>query len=271
VAGTAAYLALVHTMTSRNSFLNPELYKNRNFSVGSLFSIMIGIALFSTIPLIVVMTQTLLGYTAFRTGMLGMPRAIGTVVAMLVINRLINFIDKRVLLIVGLVLNAIGMALYARLDLYTDQWALIVAGSIQGFSGGLIFLPISVLVFSTMPRALRNEGAAMFSLTRNIGNALGIALLQREFLHYTAATRSRLVEGVRPDNPVFPYASPDFDFSSAREMAGMSAEVSRQAAMVGNVEVYWLVVFISFAMIPLVLLMREGDRRDTKEPIPVME
>jgi DHA2 family multidrug resistance protein len=111
----------------------------------------------------------------------------------------------------------------------------------------------------------------MFSLTRNIGNAVGIAMLQREYLHYTAATRARLVEGVRPDNPVFPYANPDFNFGSAPELAGMSGEISRQAAMVGNIEVYWLVVFISIAMIPLVLFLRENDTGDTQEPLPAME
>jgi len=271
VAGTAFYLTIVHTMTKPDSFLNPGLYRDRNFSVGSLFSVLMGVAIFSTIPLIVVMTQTLLGYTAFRTGMIGMPRAIGTGVAMIMINRVVNRIDKRTLLILGLLVNALGMALYARLDLYTDQTALIVAGFIQGFGGGLMFLPLSVLVFSTMARELRNEGAAMFSLTRNIGNAVGIAMLQREFIHHTAATRARLVEGVRPDSPAFQYVNPDFDFRSLPELTGMSAEIGRQAAMVANVEVYWIVVFISIAMIPLVLLMREGDRRNTDEPIPAME
>ncbi len=271
VGGIAAWLAVIHTATTKDSFLNPALYKDRNFSVGSLFSVLVGVALFATIPLIVVMTQTLLGYTAFRTGMIGMPRALGTVIAMIIINRLVNRIDKRALLVSGLALNAFCFALSARLDLYTDQWALIVAGVIQGFAGGMMFLPLSVLVFSTMKPELRNEGAAMFSLTRNIGNAIGIALLQREFIHYTAATRNRLVEGVRPDNPALQYASPDFDFGSTGEVAGMSAEVSRQAAMVGNVEVYWLVVYISLAMIPLVLMMRENRRRDTDAPIPAME
>ncbi len=271
IAGTTAYLAIVHTMTTKNSFLAPALYKDRNFTVGSLLGIFVGIALMATIPLIVVMTQTLLGYSAFRTGMVGMPRAIGTVVAMIAINRVVNHVDKRVLMMAGLALNAWSIALYAQLDLYTDQWGLIFAGVIQGFAGGMMFLPLSVMVFSTMKPELRNDGAAMFSLTRSIGNAIGIALLQRELIHYSADTRNRLNEGIRPDNPAIQYANPDFDFGSAAEVAGMNAEVSRQAAMVGNVEVYWLVVFLSIAMIPLVLLMRERGKRNTDGPIPAME
>lgn len=271
VAAIAVYLGIVHMMTAKKeTFIRPELYKDRNFTIGSMLSVMIGFALFATIPLIVVMTQTLLGYTAFRTGMIGMPRAIGTMIAMIIVTRLVNRIGTRILLIAGLAINAVGMAMYAQLDLLTDQRALIIAGIAQGIGGGLMFLPLTVLVFSTMPKALRNEGAAMFALTRNIGNAIGISLLQMEFIRYSAASRSYLVEGIRPDNPTFQYINPDFDFSSTQAVTGLSAEITRQASMVGNVEVYWLVVLVTIALMPLVLLMRAGKGDDDK-PIPSME
>jgi len=264
LVGIAVYLTIVHTMTRRDTFLQPELYKDRNFAIGSVFSVLIGIAVFATIPLIVVMTQSLLGYTAFRTGMIGVPRALGTLVAMVLVTRIANRADTRLMLLCGLAINAVGMDFYANLDLLTDQRALVIAGFVQGFGGGLMFLPLSVLVFSTIPQHLRNEGAAMFSLTRNIGNALGISVLQREFIHYTAASRAHLVEGVRSDSPTFQYLKPDFDFGSTQALSGMSAEISRQAAMVGNVQVYSLVVMVTIALMPLVLLMRTQSKSRAK-------
>ena len=127
------------------------------------------------------------------------------------------------------------------------------------------------MVFSTLPQPLRNEGAAMYSLTRNLGNAVGISLLQRELIHYSAQSRAHLVEGVRPDSPALQYAMPDFDFGSAEAVTQMNVEIGRQSAMVGNVEVYWLVVLITVAMIPLALLMRGSARRNRDEPLPIME
>jgi len=271
VAAVAVYFTFVHLFTARNTFVRPELFKDRNFAIGSLFSILTGIVVFGTIPLIVIMTQTLLGYTAFRTGLIGLPRALGTMAAMIFLPRIIGKVDTRIFLILGLVVSAIGMALYARLDLFADEWSLIVAGFIQGVGGGLMFLPLSVMVFSTLPQHLRNEGAAMYSLTRNLGNAVGISLLQRELIHSSAQSRSHLVEGVRPDSQALQYGMPDFDFGSAEAVAQMNAEIGRQSAMVGNVEIYWLVVLITLAMIPLALFMRGSVRRKGNDPMPIME
>jgi DHA2 family multidrug resistance protein len=118
---------------------------------------------------------------------------------------------------------------------------------------------------------LRNEGAAMFALTGNIGNALGISLLQSELIHFTAASRAHLVEGVRPDSPIVQYGMPDFDAGATDMLARMNAEIGRQATMVGNVDIYYLVFFISLAMMPLIFLMRTPKRRLPREALSVME
>lgn len=271
ILGLAIWLGAVHIFTARDTFIRPQLFKDRNFAIGCLLSMLIGVVAFATIPMIVVMTQTLLGYTAFHTGLIGVPRAIGTLVAMVAVTRLVNVMDTRALLMAGLAITGLGMLMYSQMDLYVDERALIAAGFVQGFGGGLMFVPLSVIVFSTLPGPLRNEGAAMYSLTRNIGNALGISLLHRELIHYTAGSRAHLVEGVRPDNPNLQYAMPNFDFNSAEAMARMNQEITSQAAMVGNVRIYWLVFIISMLMLPLILFMSPGRKTKVPDDLPVME
>ena len=272
IMAVAAYLGVVHVFTAKgDTFIKPELFKNRNFAIGCILSALVGVVAFATIPLIVVMTQTLLGYTAFRTGMVGLPRALGTLVAMLFVTRLTNRFDTRLLLAAGIAITGFSLRMYSEMDLYTDQNSLIVAGFIQGLGGGLIFVPLSVLVFSTLSRRMRNEGAAMYALTRNIGNAIGISFLQRELIHFSARSRAHLVEGVRPDSPNMQYAMPDFDFGSTESWSSINVEIGRQASMVGNTDVYWLVFLLAFGMLPLLLLMRGSTRRDDNEPMPVME
>jgi len=265
----AIYLAVVHMMTTRHPFIRAELFLDRNFAVGSVFSVLIGIVAFATIPMIVVMTQSLLGYPAFTTGLVGLPRAIGTLVSMMLVTRLVGKVDIRALIIAGLALMGLGMLMYSWMDLYVDTHSLLVAGFVQGLGGGLIFVPLSVVVFSTLDAKLRNEGAAMYSLTRNIGNAIGISVLQYALIHYTANSRAHLVEGVRPDSPIFAYARPAFDFGSTQGLAGINAEIMRQAAMVGNVHIYHLVFLVSLLMMPLVMLLRVNrvGRQDVSLPI----
>lgn len=269
VAGLFFYLTLVHMFTAKDTFIRPELFRDRNFAIGSIFSILIGIVAFATIPMIVVMTQTLLGYSAFHTGLVGLPRAIGTLIAMVLVTRLVAFMDIRAPLIAGLVITAYSLLMYAQMDLYVDERALLIAGFVQGFGGGLMFVPLSVIVFSTMPQALRNEGAAMYSLTRNIGNAIGISVLQFYYVHYAAQSRAQLVEGATPDNPAVVMTMPDMDFGSVGDLARLNGEIARQSAMVGDVAIYHLVFALSLLMVPLVLLMRVRKDAAPAAPSPL--
>ncbi|HEX8058654.1 MAG TPA: DHA2 family efflux MFS transporter permease subunit [Novosphingobium sp.] len=271
ILAMAVYLTTVHVMTARDTFIRPELFKDRNFAVGSIVRALLGVVVFATVPLIVVMTQSLLGYTAFRTGMVGMPRAAGTIVSTLVVARVVGKIDTRIILFFGLLTSAISMLMYAKIDLFVDQDTILYIGFIQGLSGGLVFLPLSVMVFATLNDKLRNEGAAMFALTGNLGNAIGISLLNRELIHSTAMSRAHLVEGVRPDNPIVQYGMPDFDPGSTGTLAQLNAEISRQASMVGSVDIYYFVFIVSLAMMPLIFFLSPPGRRALREPMPVME
>lgn len=271
IVALGVYLTIVHMFTARDTFVRPELFRDRNFAIGSVFSVMLGIVAFAMIPLIVVMMQTTLGYTALHTGMIGLPRAIGTLISLLILPRVLNKVDTRFVLFAGMAILAAGMLMYTTIDLYVDEGTLIWAGFVQGIGGGLIFLPLSVIVFATLPEGLRNEGAAMFALTRNIGNAIGISLLQSELIHYAAASRARLVEGLRPDNPVLRMNRPDLDLTAAPSALSLSHEIGRQAAMVADVQVYQLAFVLSLAMIPLIAFLRVAKRRPSDPPLPVME
>jgi DHA2 family multidrug resistance protein len=271
ILAVSVYLGTVHVMTARDTFVRPELFKDRNFAVGSVLRTMLGVAIFATVPMIVIMTQSLIGYSAFRTGMTGMPRAIGTIIATVALARLMGKIDSRFVLFAGMALSALSMWLYARIDLYVDERTLLFIGLIQGMGGGLVFLPLSVMVFATLSDKLRNEGAAMFALTGNIGNAIGISLLQRQLIHFTAASRADLVQGVRPDSPIVQYGMPDFDTTATDVLARLNGEIFRQSSMVGSIQVYYLVFFVSLAMMPLILFMQTPKRRVRHEAMPVME
>jgi MFS transporter, DHA2 family, multidrug resistance protein len=270
ICGLSAFMALVHMLTVREPFIRPELFKDRNFTIGNVFGVLLGIAIFATVPAIVVMTQTLLGYTAFRTGMVGMPRAIGTIVAMLIVTRLANRIDTRAILMGGMAISAVSMLMYSRLSLLIDQDWLLIAGLIQGIGGGLTFVPLSVVIYTTLPRELRNEGAAMYALLRNMGNAIGISYLQSKLIHFTAISHAQLVENIQPTNLPLQYGRPDFDISSTEMLARMEGEIARQASMVGNVELYKLVFVLMIAMLPMILLMRTSAKTPPMH-LPAME
>jgi DHA2 family multidrug resistance protein len=174
-------------------------------------------------------------------------------------------VDTRILLFFGLVATGAGYLMMASLSLESDQMDIILAGVTLSLGSGLIFVPLSTIVFSTLDPRLRNEGAATFTLVRNIGQAVGISILQVMTLRNGATVQARLGEGVRPDSPPFWLHLPDFDFLSSQAMLSMYHEAARQAMMVAYVDSFWALYLLSFVLIPLVFLMRPAQMARRRE------
>src|SRR3546814_4175626 len=102
----------------------------------------------------------------------------------------------------------------------------------------------------------------MFTLIRNIGSAIGISALQAMTVRNASTVHSRLVEGIRPDNPALSIAAPGFDFNVPESVARMNAEITRQASMVSYIDAFWFLFIVSLAVAPMVLLMRRQRRSE---------
>src|SRR3546814_363530 len=111
----------------------------------------------------------------------------------------------------------------------------------------------------------------MYALTRNIGNAIGISLLNVQLVHDVAASRAVLVQGLRPDNPIVQYARPDLDFGSTAALTGVNGEIMRQASMIGNISIYHFVFVLTLFLIPLVLLLRVDKVKGGDATLPIGE
>jgi MFS transporter, DHA2 family, multidrug resistance protein len=143
--------------------------------------------------------------------------------------------------------------------LVMDMQPIIVSGLIQGFGLGFVFVPLSTISFSTLPRAVLTQGTALFSLTRNIGSSIGIAILEALFVENSQTVHSRLVEYLRPDNPLThaPYLRAPYSLRTTTGIAALNAEVTRQAQMVAYIDDFKLMMVIALLVAPLLLLLRK--------------
>jgi DHA2 family multidrug resistance protein len=115
---------------------------------------------------------------------------------------------------------------------------------------------------STLPRHILTQGTAIRSLMRNLGGSVGISILVATLAENTQIVHSRLVEGLRPDNPLAqaPYLMAPFSLTSPGGMVALNAEVTRQAAMVAYIDDFKLIMLIALATLPLLLLLRDSRR-----------
>lgn len=255
------YVFLVHIFTAQSAFIRPVLFRDRNFAIGSIVSTLLGVLVFGAMPLIGIMLQQVLHYPVLLAGLVQAPRGVTTMISMILAVKLMGRIDTRIILLGGLIAAGAGFLMMSGMSLESRQNEVILSGILLSLGSGLIFVPLTTIVFSTLNPALRDEGAALFALVRNIGSSVGISVLQIMTIRNGAVVQSRLGEGLRPDNPLMEMHSPGFDFGMSASVAGLHHEVARQAMMVAYIDSYWLLFLLSIAMLPLVMLFRSPKAR----------
>jgi len=243
-AGLAFYLFLVHMFTADKPFIEPGLFRDRNFSVGIFFIFVVGIVLLATLALLPPFLQGLLGYPVLTTGYVLAPRGVGTMIGMLLVGRLAGKIDERAMILLGLVLTAVSLWEMAGFTTDVGMAAIVRSGVVQGLGLGFIFVPLSTITFATLNPRYRNEGTAMFSLMRNIGSSIGISVVVTLLAQNTQANHAFLGELVTP----YPSLAPLPPAWSPATDAGLMALNFR------------LMMVVVLAAIPLLLLLRRAKQ-----------
>jgi DHA2 family multidrug resistance protein len=259
IAGLCLYLFVVHTATATDrSFLNREMLKDANCVIGTILMFLIGMPLYGTMTLLPTMLQDLLNYPVMTTGLVTAPRGIGTMIAMFLVARLTGRMDIRLIILIGLALTAVAMWQMTGFSLHMGMGPIISTGILQGFGLGFVFTPLSIVTFSTLPRHLLTQGTAVFSLMRNIGGSVGISIVVALLAQNTQIVHSRLIEGLRPDNPLArtPYMAPQFSLTDPSGVAALNAEATRQAAMVAYINDFQLMMLLVVVSLPLLMLLR---------------
>ncbi|HEU0154532.1 MAG TPA: DHA2 family efflux MFS transporter permease subunit [Stellaceae bacterium] len=264
VALVAGYLFIVHTATAGEaSFLNRDLLKNPNFMVGTVLMFFVGGILSGTLALLPTMLQSLMDYPVFTTGLITSPRGIGTMLAMFLVGRLINRVDNRLIILSGLLMTVVSLWMMTGFSLQMGMAPVITSGVLQGFGLGCTFVPMNTLALSNLPRHILTQGTAIRSLMRNLGGSVGISIFEAVLVRNTQIVHSRLVEHLRPDNPMaqVPHLPAPWSLSSPAGIAALNAEVTRQASMVAYIDVFMLMMLIVAVTIPLLLLIRTATKR----------
>jgi MFS transporter, DHA2 family, multidrug resistance protein len=260
IAGLSLYLFVVHSATATDrSFLNRELLRDTNCMVGTVMMFLIGIPLYGTMTLLPTMLQELMNYPVMTTGLVIVPRGIGTLIAMILVARLSGRVDTRVIIVLGLLMTAVSMWQMTGFSLLMGMSPIMSTGLLQGLGLGFVFTPLSIITFSTLPRHLLTQGTAIFSLMRNIGGSVGISIVEALLDQNTQVVHSRLIERLRPDNPLAqaPQLGPLYSLTTPSGVAALNAEATRQAAMVAYIDDFLLMMALVVVALPLILLLRK--------------
>jgi DHA2 family multidrug resistance protein len=260
VALSALWMFGWWTVVADRPFLSPELLKDRNFVGSCILIFVVGIILYATLALLPPMLQNLMDYPVTTAGLVMMPRGVGTMLAMIVIGRLISRIDVRFLLLAGLLITTYSLYEMTAYSLTMDWRPIVWLGVIQGVGLGFLFVPLSTVAFATLSPALRAEGAGIFSLLRNVGGSIGISMVVTIVDRMTQTVHASLATQVTPFNPALqlPGVRQMWNIHTTVGLSTLNQEVTRQAAMIAYIDDFKLMMLVTIAAIPMLLLLRKA-------------
>ncbi|TPK96453.1 MULTISPECIES: DHA2 family efflux MFS transporter permease subunit [unclassified Mesorhizobium] len=273
VCASAFYIFIVHTFTARDTFVNPRLFLDRNFAVGMVFIFIIGITYLASLALMTPYLQTLMGYPVVTAGIVMGPRGLGTMACMFIVGRLVGKVDTRWLLFIGLAITAWAMYDMTGWTPAVSQWTIISTGFIQGAGLGFLFVPLTTITFATLAPERRSEGTGLYNLSRNIGSSVGISVVTALLTQNQQINHANIATYVTPYNPAFsdPAVSQALNPYTAAGRAALDGLVTLQATIISYVDDFKLMMILSLAAIPLVLLLRKPGTPAKVDHSAVME
>lgn len=265
----AIYFFIVHMFTADNPFLDRRMFADRNLTVGLLFIFLVGMLLFSTSALMPPFLENILGFPVEHTGLMMSPRGIGTLIAMVIVGRLIGRVDERLLLLGGVLITALSLWEMSFFTTEVTSWLIVKTGFIQGLGLGFTFIPLTTITYATLSPELRTEAAGMFSLMRNIGSSIGVSVVFSMLARQTQINHSELVQHVNPYNPLFQVFSVFDNVNGQPAALGLTmveAEINRQAATIAFLNDFLLMMFATLVTIPLIMVLKKPAKHLPSPP-----
>ena len=178
VAAVSFTLFMWIELTSKAPLLNLRLLLRRNFGLGSVANVIMGMALYGSVYLLPVYLSQMQGYNSEQVGMVLAWTGLPQLALIPCVPWLMRRIDTRLMVAVGLGLFALScfMNLWISPDYDGDQ--LLVPNLVRAFGQALVMTPLSALATGGIERENAGSASAMFNMMRNLGGSIGIAVLE---------------------------------------------------------------------------------------------
>ena len=251
------WVFLAHTATAKNPFINPALFRDRNFAIGLVIVFVYGMLNFTPTVLLPPMLQNLMGYPDAMIGVLLAARGAGMIIGFFLAGRM-GRLDPRIGMIIGLAMIGLSGWNMALFNLDIDPWSVAWNGILQGIGTGLMWVPLSMVAFATLPTRMLPEASSLFHLLRNFGSSFFISISVFAVVRTAKVRYAELSEHVTPyaEGVRLPEVAGMWSFDTVPGLLRFGAEVNRQAMMVGYSNSFALYAALAFVTLPLLLFVR---------------
>ena len=266
IAALGFYLFIVHMLTAEKPFIPPQVFKDVGFLSGFATMFAVGVVLLASSALLPPYLQNLGNYSVMQTGLLMTPRGIGAMLVMMVAGRLTRVMDPRLLMAVGVIAIAGAMWDMTHWTPEVSLMRLSVVTMIQGVGISFVFIPLQVVGFATLPANLRTDAAALYSLSRNIGSAIGVSATSTLLAASVQQIHAQLAEQVTPFNRALQMGAQGLFLGPATPFGvqGIEAQVQYHAYVAAYANDFLLMFWTCVPLLPLLFFMRKPAAQNVK-------
>lgn len=266
VAAAAFYVFVIHIVTARNPFVDPALFKNRNFTIGMVYIFTLAVLIFGFLGIFPAMLQNQLGYSVLASGLLLSPRGIATFIASLASGMLFARIGPRPIIFVALIIMGISLWHMSTFTPDVDESTVLFTICLQGLGFGMLSTTATAAAYMTLTPELRPDGTAFLSLARRIGASIGVSFLVSQLLRFKQANQAALSENASLYNERLRHVPlPDrWSLSDPEGLSAFHQVIAHHAEFLAYLDDFRLLAVIVVFLAPFVFLMRIEKLPDSK-------
>lgn len=261
----------VSQVVRKNTLVDVSVFKNKEFMVGTFIQVVMNAVLYSSVAILPQFLQSMMGYTAFLSGISMMPRGLGSLTAMIICAFIADIVDKRKMVIAGLSLIGIAGISFGFLNLQIATINIMIPNYLMGMGMGLSMIPIINLSLETLSNQQMTNASGLQNLFKNIGGAIGTSLVATFLTRFAQVHQYMMVGKLSELNPVFvqkvqaaaaalsQYTS--VDVAKYMAMYSQYGTLIKQSTLWAFMDSFRIFGIACFLLIPLLFLFKKSKSR----------
>jgi DHA2 family multidrug resistance protein len=272
-----ALFVIVELYIAEHPIVDLRAFRNVTFSTGNVVMFIAFFNLFGSIVLLPLYAQILLGYTATLAGLVLSPGGVATLFVMPVVGKLIVKHNPKYLLTFGIAVCAFSTWAMSRFSLGADFSSLMWPRIYLGIGMGFMFIPLTTLTLSSIPRPQMGNATSIYNLLRNLGGSFGVAFITTMFVRRAQVHQSHLAEHLTGYDRTFTAAVeggksllmgrgvPEVA-AEPTALKAIYAQAVRQATAMGFNDTFLVLSVLMACVLPLVFLLRRPAHQENQPP-----
>jgi DHA2 family multidrug resistance protein len=270
IFGLAAFV--IRELTATSPAVDLKLFADPVFLSGTLVGGLMFAMLMANMFLLPIFMQELLGFTAMQAGMALIPRVVFMMIAVPIVGRIYNLVPPRIVIGLGVILFVVSSFQLSRLTLESGTSDITFPLAVQGVAFACLFVPLTTVALTNIPRHKMTDATGLNSLVRQIGGAIGLALFTSQLGNMAVVAGGGITPHLNPTRPEVwdrlrgleqSFAARGMDPATAHDAAVRTlAGISAQQASVLSFEHMFVVAGLLFILVlPALYFLRTSPRQ----------